>query len=393
MTIPLYYNWRNLLARRLSTTLTLIVVAVIIFVLCTLLSFAAGIRASLVATGSGSNVIVLKSGATAESTSIILPEEVARLAQTPGVAQDDAGNMLMSVEVCVQTDIPRRGPGGASANVALRGVDDVAFAVHPEVRITEGRMFRQGMLEVIVGKAAGTRFAGLDVGSGVSLGRHGQRQYQVVGIFEAKGGALESEVWVPRTMLCDSYQRRLASSVCLRLFDINSAPAAVEYINGPTVQLDGKLETKYYKDLASKTHEIVVLTTILVAIMAIGAVFAVANTMYTSVDGRKREIAMLRAIGFRRGAIVLALVTESLLLSCIACVVGLGVCMVLVPAFGQRQDFLSDQTWTVLAYELRVTPKIIATAFGLAVLVGSTGALAPALRAARLDILEALRKA
>jgi putative ABC transport system permease protein len=393
MTIPLYYNWRNLLARWHSTILTLMVVAVIIAVLCTLLSFASGIRASLVATGSSINLIVLKPGATAESTSIILPDEAARLAQTPGVARDDAGTLLMSTEVCVQMDIPRRGQGGASANVALRGVDDVAFAVHPEVKIIEGRSFRQGALEVIVGQAAGTRFAGLDIGSEVSLGRHGQRQYQVVGVFEAKGGALESEVWVPRTMLSDSYQRRLASSICLRMGNAASVPAAIEYINGPTVQLDGKLETKYYDDLASKTREIVVLTSILVGIMAIGAVFAVANTMYSSVDGRRREIAMLRAIGFSRGAIIVALVTESLLLSCIGWVCGLGLWLFFLPLIGQRQDFLSDQTWTVLAYELRITPRIIGAAFVLAVIVGAFGALAPALRAARLDILEALRKA
>jgi putative ABC transport system permease protein len=366
---------------------------VIISVLCTLLSFAAGIRASLVATGSSINLIVLKPGATAESTSIILPEEAARLAQTPGVARDDAGTLLMSPEVCVQTDIPRRGQSGASANVALRGVDDAAFAVHPEVKIIEGRGFRQGALEVIVGQAARSRFAGLDLGSSVLLGRHGQRQYQVVGVFDAKGGALESEVWAPRTMLCDSYQRRLASSVCLRMENASSAPAAIEYINGPTVQLDGKLEAKYYDDLASKTREIVVLTSILVGIMAVGAIFAVANTMYSSVDGRRREIAMLRAIGFRRGAIIAALVTESLLLSCIGWACGLGICLFVMPIIGQRQDFLSDQTWTVLAYELRITPRIIGTAFVLAVIVGALGALAPALRAARLDILEALRKA
>jgi putative ABC transport system permease protein len=393
MTIPLYYNWRNLLARPLSMLLTLSVVAVIISVLCILLSFAEGIRESLIATGSSSNIIVLKPGATAESTSIILPEETARLVQTPGVARDASGNILMSMEVCVQTDIPRRGQDGASANVALRGVDDVAFAVHPEVRIIEGRAFQQGALEVIAGSAARTRFAGLDLGSEVLLGRHGQRHYRVVGIFEAKGGAFESEVWAPRTMLCDSYQRRLASSVCLRLSDTATAPAATEYINGPTVHLDGKPETKYYDDLASKTREIVVLTTILVVIMAIGAVFAVANTMYSSVDGRRREIAMLRAIGFRRTAVILALVSESLLLSCIAWALGLGICLLVVPILGQRQDFLSDQTWTVLAYELRLTPTIVLLAFVLAILVGAVGALAPAMRAARLDILEALRKA
>jgi putative ABC transport system permease protein len=389
MSMPLYYSWRNLLARRLSTTLTLVVVAVVIFVLALLLSFAAGIRASLVATGSAENILVLKPGATAETTSIILPEEVAQLVQTPGVARDASGNLLISRELCVQTDIPRRGPKGNSANVAIRGVDDPAFDVHPEVRITEGRPFRQGALEVIVGRQAHTRFAGLDLGAEVALGRQSHRQYRVVGVFQAKGGALESEIWVPRTMLSDSYQRRLVSSVCLRLADRGSA-AALAYVGSPAVQLEGKLETQYYEDLASKTREIVWLTTVLVGIMAVGAVFAVANTMYTSVDSRRREIAMLRAIGFRRLAVIGALVAESLLLCGAACLCGLGVSLLFS---GARQDFLSDQTWTVLAYELRVTPQIVVICLGLAAMMGVGGTIAPALRAARLNILDALRKA
>ena len=389
MRLPLYYNWRNLLARKLSTCLTFAIVAVVVFVLALLLSFVAGIRAALVATGSPQNLIVLKSGATAEATSLLTYEEAARLVQTPGVALDPAGFPLVSQELSVQTLIDRRS-NGSPANVAVRGVDDVAFAVHPEVRLSAGRRVEAGSPEVLVGRAAQQRYAGLDVGCQLRLGRKSDRRYTVVGVFEAGGGALESELWAPRTMISDAYGRRLLSSVALRLTSADAAPAALAYIHGPSVQLDGRTELRYYEDLAAKTREIVTLTTALVGLMAVGAAFAVMNTLYAAVDGRRREIAMLRAIGFGRRAIMLALLVESWLLCTAACVCGL-----VASAFfhGARQDYLSETTWTVLAYELRVTPQIALAAVVLATLVGVAGALLPAARAARINVLQALRKA
>jgi len=390
MALPLYYNWRNLLRRRLSVTLTFFLVSVVVFVLAALLSFAAGIRASLAATGSSRNVIILKPGSTAESTSIMLPSEAARIVQAPNIARGSTGQLLISPELCVQTNIPRRGPVGTPASVAIRGVDEIAYEIHSELKIIEGRRPRQGMMEIMVGKAARERYANLEPGSRLEMGRLANRVFTVVGVFEAGGGAMESEVWAPRTMLEDAFNRRFLSSVVVRLDDPAGAQSTIDYLNGPAVELDAQLETKYYDELSTKTREIVFLTTVLIGIMAIGAIFAVANTMYAAVDGRKREIAMLRTIGFARGSIMLSFVIESLLISTSACVAGLGASLFIN---GSRQDFLSDTTWTVLAYELRITSGILLSAFGLATLVGVGGALAPALKASRMRVIEALRKA
>jgi putative ABC transport system permease protein len=390
MALPLIYNWRNLLVRKLSTTLTFTVVTLIVAVLAVLLSFAAGIRASLGASGSALNVVALQTGATAESTSIVRPNESARLIQTPGVRRNAAGEPMISQELCVQTNIPRRSAGGAQANVAVRGVDPTAFDVHPEVKLIEGRMFESGPLEVIVGNAARDRFMDLQVGGHVVMGKTSNRSYKVVGVFEAGGGALESEIWAGRTTLSDSFDRRFVSSVVLRLEEEAQVEDALHYIQGPVVKLKAKRELDYYADLASKSEEIVLLTTILITLMAIGAVFAVANTMYAAVDGRRREIAMLRTLGFSRTAIISSFLVESLLVCLTACAVGL-----LMSSFvtGTRQDYLSDTTWTVLAYELKMTPQIILAALALSTFVGVTGALAPAVRASRTRIIEALRKA
>jgi len=390
MVLPLYYNWRNLRRRRLSVTLTFFLVGVVVFVLAALLSFAAGIRASLAATGSSRNVMILKPGSTAESTSILLPAEAARIVQAPNIARGSTGQLLISLELCVQTNIPRRGPVGTPASVAIRGVDDIAFEMRPELKIIEGRHPQQGTMEMIVGKAARERYANLEPGGRLEMGRLANRVFTVVGVFDAGGGALESEIWAPRTMLEDAFNRRFLSSVVVRLADPAAARATIDYLNGPAVELDAQLETKYYDELSTKTREIVFLTTVLVGIMAIGAIFAVANTMYAAVDGRKREIAMLRTIGFARGAIMLSFVIESLLISTAACAAGLGASLFIN---GSRQDFLSDTTWTVLAYELRITPGILVSAFGLATLVGVGGALAPAWKASRTRVIEALRKA
>lgn len=389
MALPLTYNVRNLLVRKLSSSLTFAVVATLVLVLCVLLSFAAGIRASLAASGWPENIIVLKPGATAESTSIITPDEFGRVVQAPAIAQDASGRMLVSQELCVQTSVLRRGPRAAPANVAIRGVDDVAFDVHPEVRLIAGRRMEQGQLEVMVGKAARDRFQNLELGGEIRLGRQSNRIYKVVGVFDSGGGAFDSEVWAPRSMLSDSFARRFISSSVVRLADPNRADEAIAYINGPAVALEAKRETAYYEDLAKKTREIVWLTTVLIAIMAIGAVFAVANTMYAAVDGRRREIAMLRTIGFNRPSILVSFVVESLVVCLTACCVGLFLGSLFS---GTRQDFLSDTTWTVLAYELRLTPGIVAAALALATAVGVLGALAPAVRASRVRIIEALRK-
>lgn len=390
MALPLAYNWRNLLVRKASTALTFLVVAVIVFVLGALLSFVAGIRAALGASGSPTNVLVLAPGATAESTSLIFPEQVHRLIQTPGIARNAAGQPLISQELCVQTNLVRRDAAASIANVAVRGVDDIARDVHREVRIVEGRWFSQGAPELIVGRSARERFLGLELGQTLTLGRSGALEYTVVGVFDAGGSAMESELWAPRTVLTDSYARRFVSSVLITVESLPAVPAALEYLKGPAVRLEARRETDYYFELSRTTREVARLATALVGIMAVGAAFAVANTMYAAVDRRRREFAMLRTLGFSRSAILGALLIESLLLCLTACLVGL-----LAASFvsGRRADFFSDTTYTVLAYEAVLTPQVVLAAVLLASLVAVAGAVAPALRAARIRVVEALRKA
>lgn len=387
--LPLTYNWRSLFVRKQSTMLTFVVVTTLVFVLSVLLSFVAGLRESLAASGCPDNLVVLAPGATAESTSLILPAEVARLTQVGGIGQDAFGMPLISREICVQTSIPRRGSGASLANVGVRGVDEVAFLVHREVKITEGRNLRPGTLEVIVGKAAWARYRGLGLGGEVPLGRLGNRTFTVVGLFEANGGAMENEIWAVRTILADTYDRPLISSAHISVAPGYSVRRAIAEITGPTVNLSARTEVGYYEELSVKTREVVSLATILVGIMSLGAVFAVANTMFAAVDGRRREVAMLRTLGFGRLSIGFAFIVEAFLVCSAAGVIGL---LGSALSSGAPQDCLSDASWTVVAYERRVTPTICAIALCVSTCVGTLGALAPALRAARTNVASALRK-
>lgn len=390
MTLPLSYNWRNIFVRRVTTGLTILVVAVVVVALVLLLSFGEGIRASVGASGRADNILVLNSGATAESTSLIFADKARLLVQTPGIALDATGRPLVSEEMCVQTDVRRKGDADSVANVAVRGVDPVALEVHSEVQIIAGRVPAPGTREAIVGKAATERYAGLAIGDSVKLGRTGNHPYQIVGIFSAAGGAFESEIWAPRSMIADSYVRRFSSAVVLRLRSPAEADAAMRYANGPTLRLKGARETDYYHDLSQQSYAVVELVLVLVLIMGVGAIFAVTNTMYSAVDARRREIAVLRTIGFSRAAIILSFLIESTMICGLACILGIATSFLFS---GIRQDVLSNTTWTVTGFEIRVTPLVCAIALIASLLLGVFGALAPAWRASKVRVIEALRKA
>lgn len=388
MALPLSYNWRNLYVRKLNSGLTFLVVAVVVFVLAVLLAYVAGIKASLLASGQATNLLILKPGATAESTSFVRPEEANLLFSTPGLASSD-GRLLLSKEICVQTNLQRRNNPGHPGNVAVRGVEEPSFDIHSEVKIVQGRRFHPGALEAIVGSAAQKRFEGLEIGQMLPLGRTGLQVFEIVGVFDSGGGAMDSEIWAPHAQIADAF-RRINSVVALRLSDPKFIKPAKEYIASPAVNLNAQTEPEYFQELSRTTREIIALTSILVGIMAVGAAFAVANTMYAAVDRRRREIAMLRTLGFSRGSVIGSFVLESVLLCGAACIVGL---LASLGLNGLKQDFLSNTTWTVLAFEFRMTPGIIATALTLALVVAVLGALAPAVRAARVSIIDALRRA
>ena len=394
MALPIQYHWRNLFVRKTTTLLTILVIAAVVGVFTWMLGFRSAINSALAVAGEREKIIVLKTGATSESNSAIPLDDYNKLAQVSGAIRDKVtGQVLLSPEMIVQVSRPRLRDGGRTfANVAVRGVTDDAFRIHTNVKLL-GKSFSVAEREVIVGVAASKQFGGLNIGDVVQLGYGGDRGYTVVGHFSADGGPFESEVWGYLPSLMGAYNRTMYSSVSLRLEPKQDPGPVIKQIKSPAIQLEAKTEKDYWIEQTSNMNTYLAITGVLVAVMSLAAVFAIANTMYSVVAGRTREIAMLRTIGFNGRQILTGLVAESVMLSLLGGILGCLSCAGWLALAGNKKDMFGATTFTTMAFEIQLTPWIIGGALGLVMALGILGAMMPGIRAARLEVLTALREA
>ncbi len=392
MALPLSYHWRSLLVRRTTTTLTVLVIAAVVGTLSWMLGFAAALESSLSVASDDRKLIVIRRGATSETTSALPVADYNKLNQLTDLARAPGGDALLSPEMIVQVSLPRLRDGGRTqANVAVRGVTLRAFDVHRTVKPL-GPVFSTGGQEVIVGLRTAQQFGGLQLGDLISLGYGSNRGYKVVGYFSAAGGPLESEIWAYLPSLMNAYNRTMYSSAALRLRDGADAPAVVQEIAGPAIEMTAQTERDYWDKQSARIRVYLLIVAALVAVMALAAVFAIANTMFAAVAGRTREIAMLRTIGFKRGQILFGFVLEAVLLALLGGVVGCLACGMWLEFVGHTKDMYGTTSFTTLAFDIRLTPPIVAAALGVVALVGACGALMPAWRAARVRMISALRQ-
>lgn len=387
MAIPFIYNVRSVKARWTSAIVAVMGIAGTVGVFVAMLSLARGFKTTLVASGSEDNALVLRTGATSELTSGVSLENVKVLEDAPGVARG-ADGPLVTPEVVLLAPIPLRATG-TDANVSLRGVSPNVLAIRRNVRITEGRMFRPGLSELVVGKNAQLNYVGLTVGNTVQIS--GGR-LQVVGVFEAGGSAFDSEVWGDGQVLQGIFKRPGNSfqSVTVHL----AAPAALKEFkdavtSDPRLNIDVSREVDYYaKQSTTITQLITVLGTLIAAIMAIGAIFGALNTMYSAVAERGREIATMRAVGFGASAVVFSFLVEALLISFVGGAVG---CFAILPLNGLTTSTINVQTFSNLSFAFRVTPTLLAGGVIFALVMGFLGGVPPAIRAATRPVSVALR--
>ncbi|MCH7596096.1 MAG: ABC transporter permease [Planctomycetes bacterium] len=391
MGLPISYHWRNLLVRKTTTLLTLLVVAVVVGVFTWMMGFASSLTRSLAVASDETKLLILKRGATAESNSAIPIEDFNRLNQLSAIVRDEDNIPLLSPEMMAQVSLPRARDGGATfANVAVRGVTAAAFKVHRNVKLL-GKGFTTGRREVIVGQAAAKQFAGLNVGDTIGLGYGSDRGYKVVGHFSAGGGPMESEIWGYLPSLMNAYNRKTYSCASLRLSDDADSAAAIERIRGPAIQLEAKTERQYWQAQSAGIRRYLTVAYALVAIMSVAAIFSIANTMFSTVAGRTREVAMLRTIGYSQWRILTGFVFESILLTTVGGIVGCLACVAWLSLVGNTKDMFGATNFTTLAFEIRVTPAIVLWSLLSVVAVGVIGSLIPALRAARTPVVSALR--
>jgi putative ABC transport system permease protein len=363
-------------------------IAGVVTVLVGVLSIAQGFRRTMTVAGAPDRVIVMRSGSDSEMMSNLAGDETRVIKDAPRVARSPQGDAVGSAELFVIIDLPKR-TTRTDANVPLRGVQPTAFAVRPEVQITQGRLFEPGRNEVIVGRSAAGEFAGLDLGATLTVGR---QSWTVVGIFSANGGVAESEIWTDAGVLQPAYQRgNTYQSVLLRL---TSPEAFTEFKDAltadPRLKVKVVRETDYYADQSRMLFSLIqFLGGLIAGLMALGAVFGALNTMYTAVSARTQEIATLRALGFGAAPVAISVLIESMVLALAGGAVGAGAAYWAFDGF--RTATLNWQSFSQVAFAFQVTPALLAAGVFLAAFIGLLGGLLPAWRAARLPISAGLR--
>jgi putative ABC transport system permease protein len=388
MAIPLVYNVRSVKARWTSTIVAVVGIAGTVGVFVAMLSLARGFKATLVSSGSADNALITRAGATSEMTSGVSLDSVKIIQDAPGIARG-ADGPLLTPEAVLMAPIPLRSTG-TDANVELRGVAPNVFAIRSNVKIIEGRMFRPGLSELIVGKNAKATYSGLTLGSTIGLG---SVRWQVVGIFDAGGSAFDSEVWGDAHLLNGAYKRpdTFSQSVTVHL----TSPAALQQLRDslttdPRLNVDVTREIDYYaKQSTRMTQLITILGGFVALIMAIGAVFGALNTMYSAVAERGREIATMRALGFNSGNVVLSFLFEALLISFVGGLVG---CLAVLPLNGLTTSTMNFQTFSNLAFAFKITFDLLWMGVLFALVMGVLGGMPPAIRAASRPVATALRE-
>jgi ABC-type antimicrobial peptide transport system permease subunit len=387
MAIPIAYNLRSVLNRPMSTATTALGIGLTVAIYIGALALAAGFRASLVTTGSPDNALLLRKGADSEISSGITLEQSNILKANPAVAVGPDGRPRASAEMVIVVNKPRLGQKGSS-NVMLRGVDLAAADLRGGVTIVAGRMFTPGTDEVIVARRIAGRFANCNVGDKL---RFEQRDFTVVGQFTASGSAFESEIWGDAAVLMPALNRTgFFQTFVFRMKD----PAAFERVkqeleSDPRLQVQVRREREFYlAQSGTFTALITGIGTFITIIMAIGAVFGAANTMYATIGARTREIAMLLVLGFRPLAVMTSFVLESVFLALIGGVVG---CVLALPMNGITSSTTNFQSFSEMAFQFRVTPAILMQALVFSALLGVIGGFFPALKAARQSLSRSLR--
>ena len=381
------YNLRSMIVRKGTAAMTAGGIAMVVAVFVMTLSIAQGFRATLVASGSPQNAIVLRKGATAETVSALLRRDVPLVESLPQVARGSDGRPLASSELVVIIALPRQSDN-QPANVPVRGVGPRAFDVRDSLKFAEGRRFTPGTREINVGKLAVGRFKGIALGSDVKFGA---AVWKVVGIFTADDASFESEVWGDVDLMIPAFQRNEYQSMTVKLADasmFDSFKRAVEA--DPRLYLQPQREQDYYAaQSVAMTTVIRVFGTFVTLILSIGAVFGAMNTMYAAVAYRTREIGTLRALGFSRSRIVTAFLAESVALAVVGGVIG---CVLALPVHGLSAGTTNFSSFSEVAFKFRITPGLLAGGLAFSVLMGAIGGLLPAIRAARIPVARALRE-
>jgi ABC-type antimicrobial peptide transport system permease subunit len=387
MAIPISYSFRNLSTRKLTTFLTASGMALVVFVFASILMLSAGLEKTLIETGSDDNVLITRKAANSEVQSGVERLQAAIIESLPDIATGSQGETLLAKELVVLISLPKRG-SGKPANVVIRGIQAVSLQLRPQVVLREGRMPRPGSSEIMAGSSIAARFKGGGIGETL---RFGMRDWTVVGIFDAGATGFSSEIWGDATQLMQAFRRPVYSSLIFRLRDSAEFSAVKAKLDAdPRLTVDVRRETRYYRDQSEAMAKFLrILGTSLTIIFSIGAIIGAMITMYAAVANRVGEIGTLRALGFQRSSVLAAFLLESLFLGLIGGISGL-----FCASFMQLITIstMNWQTFSELAFSFTLTFAIAWKSLLFSVAMGFIGGVIPAIRASRLNIVDALRE-
>ncbi|HLX25186.1 MAG TPA: ABC transporter permease [Usitatibacter sp.] len=388
MKIPFSYIFRNLWTRKVTTLLTAGGMALVVFVFAAVLMLDAGLKHTLVSTGSYDNAILLRQSSQTEIQSSVYRDQASLIETLPDIAHDANGDPLVSKEILVLTQVPKQG-SDKPQNVVVRGLPPVGLVLRPQVKIVDGRMFHAGTSEIVVGRSIAENFAGVGIGERL---RFAGREWTVVGTFDGGKSGFDSEIWGDVEQMMQAFRRTSYSSVIVRLQDRDEFSRLQKDISDDQrLILDVKQEPAFYEEQSKSLSTFIsVLGITLSIIFSIGAMIGAMITMYAAVANRTGEIGTLRALGFRRASILAAFLLESVLLALVGGAMGLALASFL-QAF--TITTMNWQSFSQLAFGFYLTGGIVVKTMIFSVFMGLVGGFLPSIRAARLEIVDSLRAA
>jgi putative ABC transport system permease protein len=386
MAIPIAYNLRNLVVRKTTTLMTALGIALTVAVLLAVLALVNGLRATLGSSGDPLHVVVLRKGSNSEVVSLFDRQQFQNLKFKPGIATGHDGQPLASLELVSVINMANvDNPNGV--NVTVRGLTPAGMEIRSNVHIASGRWFQTGQREVVVGESVAKRFPEAHIGGTVHFGRGA---WNIVGVMDAARGAQDSEIWGDLNQVAADLQRvETVSSALVKATDPVTAAALVNDLNGDQrLEVFAQSEREYYESQTTQGAPIEYTGVFVALIMAVGSCFAAMNTMYAAVSRRAREIGTLRVLGFSRGSILTSFFLESLLLAALGGILG---CLLVAPLNGLTTA-VGNTNFAELAFDFRVTPRIMAEGVLFALVMGTVGGMFPARMASKKEILTALRE-
>ncbi|HKA86090.1 MAG TPA: FtsX-like permease family protein [Haliangiales bacterium] len=390
--VPITYNVRSLLVRKISTIASLVGIALVVVVSSCSSMLSNGIARTLKTSGRADTAIIMRMGSDAEMASGIDVSRISTVVSNPNfVAQDKSGNSLGVGEIVVVKTADRAGTtGGVSvSNVSIRGVPANVWDVRDDVKIVRGRKPQPGTDEVAIGKALPGRFQGVEFGANFELKKN--RVAQVVGVFDAGGSAFESEIWADVDTVRQAFGRQgVVSSVRVRLLSPSKFEAFKTFVESDkTLGLMAQREDSYYeKQTEGMAGMVKAIGWVFAFLFSLGAMIGAAITMYAQVANRSKEVGTLRALGFSRFAILLSFLVESVMMCFAGGVLGV---LLALPLGLVEFPMMNMATWAEVVFRFEPSAGTIIGALVFATVMGIVGGFFPAWRASKLSPVEAMR--